>query len=398
MSASDTVVWPGGTPEAERQNGAVVDFPSTRARPGGRPQRLLPLRSEAHSSRGRRGWLMRRMLLAADLIALSTAFVVVDYIFRSHGGRHDTVAFDTEFLLFFVTLPSGWSPPSSTASTTATRRAPTTARPTTSSASSISSPSSRGSRRRRVLHRPRASGASRRSSSSGSSRSRLSRSSALPRARSAAGALLYLQNTVIVGAGDVGQLLAAKILRHPEYGINLLGFVDDRPKEQRPGLEQPDDPRLAEPARGDRRGARRRAGDRRVLERLDRPHRRARALAASRPTSRSTSCRASSTSSARAARSTRVEGIPLLGIPALRLSRTSRLAQARARRRARQLARSSSSRRCSLAIAIAIKLDTPGPVFFRQRADGRRRAAVPDLQVPDDGRRRGGAQGRGRAT
>src|SRR4051794_6112187 len=38
--------------------------------------------------------------------------------------------------------------------------------------------------------------------------------------------LRYLQNTVIVGAGDVGQLVARKILQHPEYGINIVGFVD----------------------------------------------------------------------------------------------------------------------------------------------------------------------------
>ena len=47
---------------------------------------------------------------------------------------------------------------------------------------------------------------------------------------------LYLQNTLIVGAGDVGQLVARKILQHPEYGINLVGFVDSRPKERRADL------------------------------------------------------------------------------------------------------------------------------------------------------------------
>ncbi len=41
----------------------------------------------------------------------------------------------------------------------------------------------------------------------------------------------YLQNTVIVGADEVGQLAARKILRHPEYGINLVGFVDSAPRE-----------------------------------------------------------------------------------------------------------------------------------------------------------------------
>jgi exopolysaccharide biosynthesis polyprenyl glycosylphosphotransferase len=47
----------------------------------------------------------------------------------------------------------------------------------------------------------------------------------------------YLQNTVIVGAGEVGQLIGKKLLKHPEYGINLLGFVDDAPKERREDLE-----------------------------------------------------------------------------------------------------------------------------------------------------------------
>ncbi|MGZ4367167.1 MAG: sugar transferase [Gaiellaceae bacterium] len=47
----------------------------------------------------------------------------------------------------------------------------------------------------------------------------------------------YVQNTVIVGAGDVGQLVARKLLKHPEYGINLVGFLDSEPKERRPDLD-----------------------------------------------------------------------------------------------------------------------------------------------------------------
>ena len=46
----------------------------------------------------------------------------------------------------------------------------------------------------------------------------------------------YLQNTVIVGAGDVGQLIAHKFLQHPETGINIVGFVDSAPKERRDDL------------------------------------------------------------------------------------------------------------------------------------------------------------------
>lgn len=47
----------------------------------------------------------------------------------------------------------------------------------------------------------------------------------------------YLQNAVIVGAGTIGQLVARKILNHPEYKINLVGHVDDMPTERRDDLE-----------------------------------------------------------------------------------------------------------------------------------------------------------------
>jgi exopolysaccharide biosynthesis polyprenyl glycosylphosphotransferase len=43
----------------------------------------------------------------------------------------------------------------------------------------------------------------------------------------------YVQNTVIVGAGSVGQLIARKVLQHPEYRLQLVGFVDERPRERR---------------------------------------------------------------------------------------------------------------------------------------------------------------------
>jgi exopolysaccharide biosynthesis polyprenyl glycosylphosphotransferase len=46
----------------------------------------------------------------------------------------------------------------------------------------------------------------------------------------------FLQNTVIVGAGEVGQLIARKMLQHPEYGLNVVGFVDPRPRERRGDL------------------------------------------------------------------------------------------------------------------------------------------------------------------
>src|SRR5581483_1580088 len=40
----------------------------------------------------------------------------------------------------------------------------------------------------------------------------------------------YVENTLILGAGDVGQRVARKLVRHPEYGFRLVGFVDANPK------------------------------------------------------------------------------------------------------------------------------------------------------------------------
>ena len=66
-------------------------------------------------------------------------------------------------------------------------------------------------------------------------------------------------------------------------------------------------------------------------------------------------------------------------------------------RRARRWRRSSAWRRSSSSSRSLIKLDSRGPVFFRQVRMGHGERHVPHLQVPDDGRRRRGAEGRARA-
>jgi exopolysaccharide biosynthesis polyprenyl glycosylphosphotransferase len=48
----------------------------------------------------------------------------------------------------------------------------------------------------------------------------------------------FQQNAVIVGAGDIGQLIARKLIKHPEYGVNVVGFVDSQPKERRADLPE----------------------------------------------------------------------------------------------------------------------------------------------------------------
>lgn len=176
--------------------------------------------------------------------------------------------------------------------------------------------------------------------------------------------LMYLQNTIIVGAGDVGQLVARKFLHHAEYGINLIGFVDDTPLDRRPGLEH-----LA------------------VLGPLERLPQLVRQLDVERVVIAFSLDRHDRILSiVRRLRSQNVqidivprtfeligpsvrvhtvEGLPLLGLPPVRLARSSRLVK-----RAMDVAVAI----CGLVlaapffavVALLIRRDSPGPVFFRQ--------------------------------
>ena len=69
-------------------------------------------------------------------------------------------------------------------------------------------------------------------------------------------------------------------------------------------------------------------------------------------------------------------------------------AQADARPRRWRSRHSSCSRRFSRSIAMAIKLDSRGPGLLPAGADGARMATFRICEVPDDGRRRRGAEGR----
>ena len=193
---------------------------------------LAPDRLAVHD----RGWLMRRMLLVADLVALSTSFVLVDLIYRSDAGPHDAVALNREFLLFFLSLPC-WivlaklyglydldeeRADHSTADelfgvfhlvtvgafvfyavASVTRLVePIPAKIVTFWALAVVAMTCGRGLARIVSRRQGA----------------------------------YVQRTVIVGAGDVGQLIARKVAQHREYGMDVVGFVDSAPKDQQAGL------------------------------------------------------------------------------------------------------------------------------------------------------------------
>jgi exopolysaccharide biosynthesis polyprenyl glycosylphosphotransferase len=180
----------------------------------------------------------------------------------------------------------------------------------------------------------------------------------------------YLQNAIIVGAGDVGQLTARKLLAHPEYGINLVGFVDDQPRERRDDL-----------------------GHLTLLGSPDRLPELIRLLDVERViVAFSNSSHEDTLSLIRSIKDYdvqidivprlfevvgtkvgihTVEGIPLVGLPPLRLSHSSRLIK-----RTMDITISAlgllALAPLFAAVAFLIKLDSRGPVFFRQIRMGER--------------------------
>jgi exopolysaccharide biosynthesis polyprenyl glycosylphosphotransferase len=174
----------------------------------------------------------------------------------------------------------------------------------------------------------------------------------------------YLQNTVIVGAGTVGQLVGRKFLSHPEYGINLVGFVDDDPQARRPDLEHltllggPD--RLAEIIR-------RHDIERVVIAFSNDSHERTLELIRS---LKDFSVKVDVVPRLYEILSPRVElysveGLSLVGLPPAALARSSRVAK-----RAMDVVLSAMGlvllAPFFAVAAILIKVDSPGPVFFRQ--------------------------------
>jgi exopolysaccharide biosynthesis polyprenyl glycosylphosphotransferase len=177
---------------------------------------------------------------------------------------------------------------------------------------------------------------------------------------------IYLQNAVIVGAGDVGQLIAKKVLQHPEYGINLVGFVDADPKARRMGLEH-----LALLGGVDRLSAIVRLFD---VERV--------IVAFSNDSHEETLGLIRDLKeldvdlqidvvprlfelTGAGVRVHTVEGLPLVSLPPARLSRSSKLLK-RSMDVLLGVATLFALAPLFLAVAILVKLDSRGPVFFRQ--------------------------------
>jgi exopolysaccharide biosynthesis polyprenyl glycosylphosphotransferase len=315
-----------------------------------------------------RGWLVRRMLLAADVLGLAGAFLAAQVLLGQ--GSAQGIAVETEYLLFLATLP-GWvvlaklyglydrdeeRTDHSTAddlvgvlhmvtlgawvffagSHLADLAAPQLRNVTVFWALAIVLVTLGRGAARSYCHRQ----------------------------------LAYVQNTVIVGAGDVGQTVARKLLNHPEYGINLVGFVDAHPREQRDDLEHLT---LLGPPECLPAVVRLLGVERVIVAFSNEGHEATLEL-----------IRSLNELDVRIDVVPRlyelvgpgvgihtVEGLPLVGLPPLRLSRSSRLLK-----RAMDVVVSALGllllAPVLVVIALLIKLDSPGPVFFRQVRMGAR--------------------------
>jgi exopolysaccharide biosynthesis polyprenyl glycosylphosphotransferase len=184
-------------------------------------------------------------------------------------------------------------------------------------------------------------------------------------------ATAYRQNAIVVGAGDVGQLVARKLLQHPEYGINVVGLVDTKPRARRRELDHvqllggPDQlSALVEDLDVERvivafstESDSETVGLVRAVSELDRDVQvdlvpRLFELVGPRAFVHS------------------IEGLPLVGIPPVRLPRSSR-----GLKRALDVVGSAAvlllTAPLILVFAILIKRDSEGPVFFHQERLGR---------------------------
>jgi len=178
----------------------------------------------------------------------------------------------------------------------------------------------------------------------------------------------YVQNTVVVGAGTVGQLIGRKLFQHPEYGMNLVGFVDANPKRRRGDLAEL---HLLGEFSDLRQVVRKHQVDRVILAFSGQSHQDA--LEAIRML-RDLDVQVDVVPRLYEALGEQVvfhavEGVPLLGLPPVGLSRTSLLVKRVIDVLGAGIGLLLVSPLFAL-IALRIKLDSPGPVFFRQKRLG----------------------------
>ena len=177
------------------------------------------------------------------------------------------------------------------------------------------------------------------------------------------------QNTLVIGAGRIGQIMALKIRKHPEYNLRLVGFLDNDPHPLDSALD--DMPVLGR--EDDLVDAIRRYDVSRVILAFSRrsPDTVLQLIreAGLREVTLSIIPRYFEIMTGSAGIAD-VDGVPVIELPAARLSRL-----ARATKRGFDLALTVPGliflTPLFLVIAAAIRIETRGPIFFRQDRRGR---------------------------
>jgi exopolysaccharide biosynthesis polyprenyl glycosylphosphotransferase len=215
-----------------------LDAPSATEVPASLDERTLHIleRRRAEGSKRRRGWLVRRMLVLADLVGLTLAFLAATFVFEQ-DGRSNAVSMPVELLVFCLSLPV-WVVVAKLYGLYAQdeeRTDHSTADDLVGVLQLVTVGSWLFFAFAAVTNR----------ADPGFARLlgfwlfaivAISTTRAIARAVARRN-LAYVQNTIIVGAGEVGQLVAKKLVQHPEYGLNIVGFVDDEPKERDENLK-----------------------------------------------------------------------------------------------------------------------------------------------------------------
>ena len=189
---------------------------------------LLPAAPAALRTRNR-GWLLRRSLAGADVAGLLLAFIVAERLVHDNSGASGRLGGLTEYVVFFASLPV-WvllarqyglyaldeeHPAHSTADDVIRVFNMLTVGTWGFFVFTWLTHVARPSAPKLVVFWACALAA-------------ISVGRATVRGlcrRSAA----YRQSTIVFGAGRVGRLVAKKLAHHPEYGVSVVGFVDDDP-------------------------------------------------------------------------------------------------------------------------------------------------------------------------
>ena len=178
-------------------------------------------------------------------------------------------------------------------------------------------------------------------------------------------AVMEPRRTLIVGSGEVGQVVERKIRSHPEYGLELVGFVDEKTDSDgdAPILGRPSElPRLVDTLEIDWVIlAFSQASYEETLDLL---------RAARRPDVHLSIVPRFFEVFASNATIQELEGMPVVNLPPMRLSRSVRFLK-----RAVDITISAAGLLALSPLfaitALAIKLDSRGPIFFRQERHGR---------------------------